>query len=272
MVLAVLLVHAVLLPLLSYGMLTLIRDVQEELFLDHVRIYSRVFADQLQSGGQLANDERMIEALDSSMLGGRCVHAAVQLEGRRLLSSMMDEEDGGKFEEDFGFGKHGDTVYYLSTPLVVGNAMAVLELGFDEEPTMLGMESARNTILTIVLIYLLVTVFLAMALSGLVSNPLQRLRYDSHKIASGDYTRQMTVDSEILEIRELTNDLEHMRSTLVGINARLEGEIASREAAQGRNTPAPYAPAQGHRYDGRRRCARIQQRAPADPVVYRPRA
>ena len=238
MVLAVLLVHAVLLPLLSHGMLTLVRDVQEELFIDHVRIYSRVFADQLQSGGQLANDERMIEALDSSMLGGRCVHAAVQLEGRRLLSSMMDEEDGGKFEEDFGFGKHGDTVYYLSTPLVVGNAMAVLELGFDEEPTMLGMESARNTILTIVLIYLLVTVFLAMALSGLVSNPLQRLRYDSHKIASGDYTRQMTVDSEILEIRELTNDLEHMRSTLVGINARLEGEIASREAAEAKRRKA----------------------------------
>jgi len=232
MVLAVLLIHAVLLPLLSYGMLTLVHNVQEETFIDHVRIYSRVFADQMQSGGQLANEDRIIEALDSSILGGRCVHAAFELDGRRLLSSMMDKEDGDKFEEDFSFGEHGDNVYYLSTPLVVGNSMALLELGFDEVPTLLAMASARTTILTIVLIYLLVTVALAMALSTLVSSPLQRLRHDSHKIASGDYTRQMSVDSEIVEIKELTSDLEHMRSTLVGINARLEGEIASREAAE----------------------------------------
>jgi len=232
MVLAVLLIHAVLLPLLSYGVLTLVHNVQEELFIDHVRIYSRVFADQLQSGGQLANEERIIEALDSSILGGRCVHAAFELDGQLLLSSMMDEEDGENFEEDFGFGEHDDNVYYLSTPLVVGNTMAVLELGFDEEPTVSDMESTRTTILTIVLIYLLVTVFLVMVLSALVSSPLQRLRRDSHKIASGDYTLRMSVDSEIVEIKELTDDLEHMRSTLVGINARLEGEIASREAAE----------------------------------------
>lgn len=232
MVLAVLLIHAVLLPLLSYGMLTLVRDVQEELFIDHVRIYSRVFADQLQSHGELVNEERIVEALDSSILGGRCVHAALELEGRRVLSSLMDVEDGDSFVEDFSFGEHEDYVYYLSTPLVVGETMAVLELGFDEEPTVLGIGNARSTILTIVLIYLLITVFLVMVLSALVSSPLQRLRHDSHKIASGDYTRQMSVDSEIFEIAELTNDLEHMRSTLVGINARLEGEIASREAAE----------------------------------------
>jgi len=42
----------------------------------------------------------------------------------------------------------------------------------------------------------------------------------------------MSVESEIFEISELTRDLEHMRSTLVGINARLEEEIVSREAAE----------------------------------------
>lgn len=232
MVLAVLLIHAVLLPLLSYGMLKVVRNVQEELFVDHVRIYSRVFADQFQSGGELANEARIIEALDSSILGGRCVHAAFEQDGQRVLSSIMDKQDGDRFEEDFSFGEHDDDVYYLSTPLVIGNTMAVLELGFDEEPTLLEIESARNTILKIVLIYLLTTVFLVMVLSAIVSRPLQRLRRDSHKIASGEYARQMSVDSEIFEIKELTNDLEHMRSTLVGVNARLEGEITSREVAE----------------------------------------
>jgi signal transduction histidine kinase len=232
MVLAVLLIHAVLLPLLSYGMLTLVRNVQEELFIDHVRIYSRVFADQLQSNVDLANEQKIIEALDSSILGGRCVHAAFELNGRRVLSSLMEEAEGNNFEEDFGFGEHGDNVYYLSTPVVMGGTMALLELGFDEEPALSEIESARNTILSIVLVYLLITVFSVTAFSAVVASPLQRLRHDSHKIASGDYTRQMSVDSEIFEIKELTNDLEHMRSTLVGINAKLEGEIASREVAE----------------------------------------
>jgi signal transduction histidine kinase len=232
MVLAVLVIHAVLLPLLSYGMITIVRNVQEEVFIDHVRIYSRVFADMLQSDGHLANEKRIVEALDSSILGGRSVHAAFQVGDQRLVSSIMGEEEAEKFVEDFHFGEHGDDVYYLAAPVVIGNTMAVLELGFDEEPTLLEIQGARDTILTIVLVYLVITVFLAVVLSALVSSPLQRLGHDSHKIASGDYTRKMSVDSDILEIRELTSDLENMRSTLVGINARLEGEIASREVAE----------------------------------------
>ena len=232
MVLAVLVIHAVLLPLLAIGMIAVVRNVQEEVFIDHVRIYSRVFADMLQSDGHLADDEKIVEALDSSVLGGRSVHAAFQIGDKRLLSSIMSEEDADRFVEDFHFGEHDDDVYYIAAPIVVGNAMAVLELGFDETPTLAAIRGARTTILTIVLGYLLVTVFLAMVLSALVSSPLQRLRHDSHKIASGDYTRKMSVDSEIVEIRELTSDLEHMRSTLVGINAKLEGEIKSREAAE----------------------------------------
>lgn len=232
MVLSVLLIHAVLLPLLSYGMLALVRNVQEELFIDHVRIYARVFADQLQSDGALASEESIIQTLDSSILGGRCVHAALELDGRRVLSSLMDQSDSDKFEEDFGFGRHGDNVYYLSTPIIVGDTMALLELGFDEEPALLEIKSARNTILIIVVSYLLITVFFVIVFSTVLSRPLQRLRNESHKIASGDYARQLSADSKILEIIELTDDLEHMRSTLVGINAELKEEIASREAAE----------------------------------------
>jgi len=150
----------------------------------------------------------------------------------RLISSLMEPADGDKFVEDFRFGEHGDGVYYLSIPLQSGEISAVLELGFDELPALLEIESARETILTIVLLYLLVTVVLVILLSTLVSRPLRRLRQDSRQVASGDYTRHMSVKSEIFEISELTRDLEHMRSTLVGINERLEGEIASREIAE----------------------------------------
>ena len=232
MILAVMLIHAVLLPLLSYGMLAVVRNVQEEVFIDHVRIYSRVFADLLQSNGEMPDEGRIIEMLDSAILGGRCVYAAFKQGDRRLVSSLMDVDEGEAFQEDFSFGEHDDNVYYLSVPLIDGAAMAVLEFGFDEAPTLLEMENARRTIISIVLVYLLVSVVLVIFLSKVLSRPLQRLRHDSHKIASGDYTRHMSVDSNIFEIDALTKDLEHMRSTLVGINERLEGEIASREEAE----------------------------------------
>jgi len=232
MVLAVLVIHAVMLPVLSYALTNLVRNVQEEVFIDHVRIYSRVFADLLQSNDRLASEAEILASLDSSILGGRCVHAALNKGNGRLLSSMMEASDGDDFMEDFEFGEHQDNVYYLSVPLRFGDEVAVLELGFDEVPTLLAIESARETILKFVLIYLIVTVVLVIVLSTLLSKPLQRLRIDSRKIASGDYTREMSVESDIFEISELTRDLENMRSTLVGINARLEEEIVSREAAE----------------------------------------
>jgi signal transduction histidine kinase len=232
MVLAVLLINAVLLPILFYGMLAVVRNAQEEVFIDHVRIYSRVFADLLQTHDGPETDDELIANLDSTILGGRCVHAALIMDDRSLLSSLMEADDSDRFVEDFEFGEHDDNVYYLSVPVQLDSSLALLELGFDEEPTRLGIQGARTTIQNIVLIYLAVSVVLAILLSNVLSRPLRRLRHNSRHIASGDYARQISTSSKIFEITELSRDLEHMRSTLVGINARLEGEIASRVAAE----------------------------------------
>jgi len=232
MVLAVLAIHAVLLPILFYGMIRVVRTAQEEVFIDHVRIYSRVFTDLLQTSDTLMTDDEVIAHLDSTILGGRCVHAALKLDNRRLHSTVMDSDDEEDFVEDFHFGEHDDGVYYLSVPVFFGESMAVLELGFDEEPTALEIETARTTIRNIVLSYLLVSVFFAILMSNVLSRPLQRLRRDSRLIASGDSARQISTNSTIFEIAELSRDIEHMRSTLVGVNARLEAEIVSREKAE----------------------------------------
>jgi len=232
MVITVLLIHAVMLPLLSYGMLAVVRNVQEDVFVDSVRIYARVFADILQTNGELPPENEILASLDSSILGGRCIHAALTLGDKLYLSSLMAVTDAENFVEDYEFGEHSDNVYYLSTPLQIGDEVAVLEMGFDELPTLQEIEGARRTIISIMIAYLLVTVLLVVVLSAVLSRPLQRLRHDSRKIASGDYSRQMSTDSDIFEINELSRDLEHMRSTLVGINGRLEAEMASRETAE----------------------------------------
>jgi len=232
MVVGILAIHAILLPLLSYGMLALVRNAQEEVFIDHVRIYSRVFADLFHASDGVPTLAEITANLDSSILGGRCVHAVLNIANERILSSLMASGEADKFVEDFQFGDHGDNVYFLSVPLQLGTESAVLELGFDEEPTLREIASARRAILVIVSGYLLVSVVLVFILSKLVSNPLGRLRRVSREIASGDYSTRMLVESEIFEVHELARDLEHMRSTLVGVNAELEGEIAGRKAAE----------------------------------------
>jgi len=232
MVFAVLLIHAALLPALFYGLLAVVRNGQEAVFVDHVRIYTRVFADILESNLAPGAAPEIRAHLDSSMLGGRGIYATLQMGDRLLVSSLMEPEDADLFVEDFAFGEHGDDVYYLSIPLQTGDMVTVLKLGFDEAPTLAQIDSARRTILFILATYLLVSLVLVILLSTVVARPLQRLRRDSRKIASGDYTRQLSVDSNIQEIRELTHDLEAMRSTLVGVNARLQKEIVERETAE----------------------------------------
>ncbi len=89
---AVLVVHAVLLPLLSYGMIVVVRNVQEEVFIDHVRIYSSVFADMLQSDGHLADDR------ENRRGAGQCnpwrPQRACCIPGRRPETAEFNNERG----------------------------------------------------------------------------------------------------------------------------------------------------------------------------------
>ena len=51
-------------------------------------------------------------------------------------------------------------------------------------------------------------------------------------IASGDFDARLAAHSSIHEVQELARHLESMRSELVGINARLSGEVLERAAAE----------------------------------------
>jgi signal transduction histidine kinase len=80
--------------------------------------------------------------------------------------------------------------------------------------------------------YFIVSLILVILLSVVLARPLQKLRRDSREIASGNYSKHLTVSSKIHEIHELSHDLETMRSNLVGVNAQLQKEIIEREAAE----------------------------------------
>jgi signal transduction histidine kinase len=59
------------------------------------------------------------------------------------------------------------------------------------------------------------------SLSATMTQPLNWLQRASRAIASGDYHKKLETDSKLLEIHDLAQDLERMRSNLVKVNARL---------------------------------------------------
>lgn len=232
MVAVLLLVHAVLLPALFYGMLVVVENSQKDAFIDTARIYARIFADFLESSDTLNSEDETIRQLDSSILGGTGIYAALLLDEKLLTSSLMDQQDSAAFNEDFDFGEHGDDIYYLSIPIMRDNSTVVLQLGFDESPTLQHIKDIEWTVFIILLAYLVVSIILVLLLGILLVRPLRRLQRVSREVASGDYSRKLKDKSNLDEIRELVHDLEIMRSNLVGVNARLQEEIHEREAAE----------------------------------------
>ena len=232
LILVLLVIHAISMPVLYFTLAGVFERSTTDTFIDSVRSYGRTIADSFEAYPGLGSDEGIIAHLDSVMFGGGGVYAVLEVGGKTFRSSLMGEEEVGLFREDFTFGEHGDDIYYLSVALSDADPPAVLRFGFDEVPIHEGIEQVRKTIVMTLVGYLLLALLGTTVLSARVVRPIKELQGASRRIASGEYERKLTVDSTLDEIRGLSRDLEKMRSNLVGINARLQQEIADRVAAE----------------------------------------
>lgn len=232
LVLAALLFHAVLLPVLYLAIVTVVERNATNAFLDDSRVHGRVLADSFEALEPDQEKRAVTEQLDSILLGGRVVYATLQQGDELVAGSLMSDADVSSFKEDFAFGDHDDSTYFESLPVVSRDGNAVLRLGFDESPTQANLEAIRQSIVMVLSAYLLITLVAAIYTSAIVIRPIQWLQRISRTIASGDYGKHLDTDSNVREINELALDLEHMRSKLVGTYERLQVEIREREAAE----------------------------------------
>jgi len=231
MVAAVLLIHAVLLPALFFAVLAVVNYSQKDVFIDDSRFYGRVLADIFENN-RPETEAQIVTLLDGAILSGRAVYSSLLVQDEVFTSALMDRSELEKFNEDFVFGEHGDDVYYLSLPVALQDSIGVLRLGFDEVPTLLNIDNIKLSVGMILLGYLVISIALVIGLAFLLASPIEMLRRESRKIASGDYSRTLQVKSNLYEIRELVVDLETMRSNLVGANLRLQEVIREREVAE----------------------------------------
>ena len=232
LVVMLLLIHALLMPPLFLVISGTVERTVKGIFIDNVRNVAQIFVDRFEQLEKGVSEQRVIELLDSAILSGQGIYAAIDVGGRTVSSSLMSAGEAGSFREDFAFGENGDDVYYLSFPVGGLAAGAVLKLGYDESPIREEVEAVRLTLIYVLTAYLLLTLLVAGLLSTTIVSPLRWLQTASRAISSGDVDRELRPDSRLAEIAALSDDLETMRRNLVGINERLRNEIAEREQAE----------------------------------------
>jgi signal transduction histidine kinase len=198
-----------------------------------MRTYARLVADQLEHGGAPYSDEQARALLENVLLSGEGVLAELEFGGRVVRAELGEPGSDASFPgDDFAFGAGGDDTYYLSIRIARDEQEGVLRIGFDERPTKAHIHRTRVRMLLSLAGFFVVSMVLAMLLGRRMARPLVELQRASRQVASGEMSTTLDAKSGIAEVRDLTHDLEVMRSRLVSVSGRLRAEMAERDAAE----------------------------------------
>lgn len=228
----VLIIHAALVPLLYLGVSAIVEEGYSELFVNSVRSFSRLIADELEQADEKDFERRALTLLDAVMLTGQVVFTEVSYGQHKILSSIPADVPPVARPDDFAFGDHGDQVYYITHSVKRGGRSMMLRMGFDEVPTLERITAARRDILIAVLTFTLVSLCISVWLSSVIAKPMIRLQEAAKRVAGGDVHTHLNMSSSIREVQELNHHLESMRQKLVGTNERLETEIRERASSE----------------------------------------
>jgi signal transduction histidine kinase len=228
----VLVIHAALVPLLYLGVSVIIQEGYAELFVNSVRSFSRLTADELEASGDREFEQRAAALLDGAMLTGQVAFSEITDGQRKLHSSLAIDAAPAPRADDFDFGDHGDQVYYITHRVKRGDRSIMLRLGFDEGPTLERIVGAKRRVLLAVLTFTLVSIAVSVWLSAAIARPMVRLQEAAKRVAGGDVHAHLEMKSSIREVQDLTHHLESMREELVGANERLASEIREREVSE----------------------------------------
>jgi signal transduction histidine kinase len=228
----VLVIHAALVPLLYLEVSAIVEEGYAELFVNSVRSFSRLVADELEASDEKDFQQRAAALLDGAMLSGQVVFTEITDGSHKIHSSIPADAPPISRPDDFDFGDHGDQVYYISHAVKRSGRSMVLRLGFDEAPTLERIAAARRRILIAVLTFMLTSIAVSIWLSTAISRPMVRLQEAAKRVAGGDVHARLQMSSTIREVQELNHHLESMRQGLVGANERLASEIREREVSE----------------------------------------
>jgi len=233
MVLGVLVIHTLLAPLLFGGVLYIVKQGYQTQFVNQVRSESHLLAAVIERD---LDDAQLNSRVEDMLLSGVLVFAQILASDGSLRYSSGNPLARDDFKEDFFFGQHGDSTYYIALPLYKnpGDSPATVRLGYDEEPTREQITATYQRMIFLALIYILFTITLVVFSGIQITGSLRRLRDVTRKVAFGNRSVQLDIGTNISEVASLGEDLEHMRWQLVN-----QGELLEYQATHDHLTGLP---------------------------------
>lgn len=220
-VLGLLGIHLLLIPLLFGGLVYFVKENYKSHFVNQVRSESSLVAKL----AVLNSDQKNLQQLaDDVLLTGRVAFMHIIDRTGKTIIKSGDFSGETPFKEDFFFGQHDDNLYYISLPLAdfKGRIHGALRLAYDETATEEQIQLAYRYGIYLALAYVLMTYALLAFLGPVLLKPLLLLRSASRKIADGHFDETLDAESSISELKSLTEDLNFMRTALVGQARALE--------------------------------------------------
>jgi diguanylate cyclase (GGDEF)-like protein/PAS domain S-box-containing protein len=225
MLLGSLLIHALLIPFIYFGILHLAEKDYQANFVDHARAQSFLLARLME---QAADPSRIAQIADDLVLGGQVAYIDYLSASGTTYASAFNPDV--RFREDFFFGEHGDHVYSIAVPIrsEQGSTGDALRIAFDELPVEEHIGKFYHFGLYLACGYIVLTLLFIGFFGHLLTKSIRQLRDASRRIASGFTNEQLAVHTGVEEVSSLARDLEFMRQELV----HREHEIALRESRQ----------------------------------------
>src|SRR5215469_4538941 len=110
----VLVILAALVPPLYLSVSAIVREGYAERFVNSLRAYSRLVADELEALDEPDFDRHAVAVLDSAVLSGQVVFAEIRDGSRTLHSSIATQSVNAPPRDDFHFGDQGDKTYFIT--------------------------------------------------------------------------------------------------------------------------------------------------------------
>lgn len=219
MISAVILVHLFLAPVLYTVILNVYKESSSEIFITHANNIAGIIAHDLTDTNHDTHKASIISVLDSAVLSGDIIFIDI-IDNNNELINPQDALliSSNLFTEDNQITQHGDNVYFMSVPihLISKDHLAfTLRLGFDESSFTDQVRSIKQRIIFILFFYILAMVSVFTVITHYIHKPLKLLQQKSKTIAQGEVNFPLQVPTYISDIKDLSDDLEKMRSTLL---------------------------------------------------------
>lgn len=225
MILGFLLIQILLAPLLFFGILFFVERGFQSQFVDQVRNNTYLYAALIKPAVAAGDHANQKEILNDAFLSEDLVLAEfVKPDGTVIRPNSDARTSELAFREDFEYGEHGDQVYFIAAKLFGddGAPLGTLRLGYAEGATQARIAAAYRYGALLVLGYAVLSIMIAVLFGRRLSRPISQLQKVARSIASGRSMGGLSVNTRILEISRLSNDLERMRQSLLNRQKKIQ--------------------------------------------------